>query len=449
MAFIGAINDRLRKYFHTRAPLLEGRKIFIGCSGNFTVEQLLSRRLKSAELFSNDVSLYSSVIGHAVMGRTLPFDVVNEDLRFVMDYARRGPAESVASVLIVLEMLKYEKRKNAYAVRMWNHYLSAWDGLFEKTLAKVNKALASIRIADYTMLDVHDYYPRDGVSIGFLPTYVGGYEKLFKRLEESVKWDTPAYEMLTEERREETVRRMTAGEYILYDDRERDLPCAARVDLFGHRTVFIYSNLGMKAGVFKRRINERVPKYRLLMPEDGISPEAEIKVIEADLPTINHYRNMYLSKKIEPGSGGPCYMVFATPPPACHSREGGNPSPRLFGFLIFQSYSQRGGKADEIYLLSDFVVPSARHRRLAKLLLMALKCREVREELEARTVRRYRSILTTAFTDKPVSMKYRGLFELVKRGTGAAGQFLNYRAEFENTSLKEVVALWTKKYGKK
>ena len=48
------------------------------------------------------------------------------------------------------------------------------------------------------MQDVYDYYPRpDGVSIGFLPTYVGGYEKLFERLESSIAWSKPAYDMLT------------------------------------------------------------------------------------------------------------------------------------------------------------------------------------------------------------------------------------------------------------
>jgi hypothetical protein len=53
------------------------------------------------------------------------------------------------------------------------------------------------------------------VSIGFLPTYISGYEKLFVSLGKSIKWDVPAYGMLTAERREETIRKMTSGEYIL------------------------------------------------------------------------------------------------------------------------------------------------------------------------------------------------------------------------------------------
>ena len=63
---------------------------------------------------------------------------------------------------------------------------------------------------------------------------------------------------------------------------------------------------------------------------------------------------MFLSKKIQPGSGGPCFLAFA--------------GKKLFGFIIFQGYSKMGDRSS-IYLLSDFVVPSGIHRRLAKLLV--------------------------------------------------------------------------------
>jgi len=433
LSFVGSINDKLRKFFHTHAHILKDRTCYIGCSGNFTIEQIITRACPSATLHSNDVSLYSSVIGHMLTGEPFPFEVVNPELAWANAYAR-DPVSAVAVILLLLEMLKYEPRKNPYAERMWQGYLINFETLHAKTVARVQTAAASIRIASYTTIDVHDYYPTPpgAVSIGFLPTYAGGYEKLFARLEDSVSWPKPSYEMLTEERREATITRMTQGDYILYDDRLRtDLPPIARVDLFGRHTVYIYSNLPIRPGLFRKKINETVTPYRLLMPEEEIPSASSITVKEVDLSTINHYRNMYLSKKIQPGSGGPCYLVFA--------------GDRLFGFLIFQAYSQKGGPSNEIYMLSDFVVPSTRHKRLAKLLLMVTRCTDMKTILSEYTVRDYKAILTTAFTDAPVSMKYRGVYELAKRGEG----FLNYRAEFTETTFKEVVSLWTKKYGKR
>jgi hypothetical protein len=433
MAFIGAINDKLRKYFYTQAPHLEGKRCYVGCSGNFTIEQLISRRCERAEIFSNDVSLYSSVIGRALLGEVLDAEVTGDELRWAQDYYRLGPCESVATILLLLEMLKFVKQKNPYQERMWNHYLAGWDALFESTRAKTEKALGNVRIREYTTVDVHDYFPRpDGVSIGFLPTYVGGYEKLFERLEEAFEWEAPTYETLTEERREETVRRMTEGEYILYDDRPRELPCTARVELFGKRTVHIYSNLGLRRGVFRRRLGEKIRNYELLMPDEEIPEDAEVTFQPTEGPVVNHYRNLFLSKRIQPASGDPNLLVFA----------GG----KLFGFLVFQSYSLKGRAGDgSIYMLSDFVVPSRRYRRLAKLLLMAARTKEIREYLQDRLMRRVDHTLTTAFTDKPVSMKYRGVFKLAKRGKG----FLNYRGDFDDTTLKEVLPRWRKRYGRR
>ena len=223
MPFIGSINEKLRKYFATHARILDGRKCYIGCSGNFSIEQILTQRAPGAELYSNDVSLYSCTVGNALMGRKMRLRVVNEELLWLQDYLDRSMAEAVAAELLAMELLKYEKRATPYANRMWDASLASWEKMFEKSVTRVQKALGCIKITDYAAVDVFDYYSRpDGVSIGFLPTYAGGYEKLFKRLEESIEWDKPAYEMLTAERREETVRRMTQGDYILYDDRFRD-----------------------------------------------------------------------------------------------------------------------------------------------------------------------------------------------------------------------------------
>lgn len=437
MPFIGSINEKLRKYFGTHAKLLEGRNCYIGCSGNMSIEQILTQAAPGAKLYANDVSLYSCTLGNALMGRRLKLNVVNEELSWLQTYLDRGPAEAVSAMLLVMELLKFEKRGNPFAERMWLAGLTQWEVMFGKTVEKVNKAMSRIKIEEYTAIDVYDFYPRPGdVSIGFLPTYAGGYEKLFKRLEESIEWDIPPYAMLTSERREETVGRMTQGDYVLYDDRERDdLELVARMEMFGKKAVYIYSNLAFPKGLIRRKLNERAPKFRLLMPEDEIPAGAQVQVIEVDQPAIDHYRAMFLSKKIQPGSGGPCFVAFV--------------GEKAFGFIIFQTYSKKGGSdRSSVYMLSDFVVPSHTHSRLAKLLLMVTLCKEMKQALESRTLTRSESIYTTAFTENAVSMKYRGLYELKKRGQdkNTKKKFLNYQGEFNGTSFKEVVDTWKKRF---
>ncbi len=84
------------------------------------------------------------------------------------------------------------------------------------------------------------------------------------KLEASFSWPHPSCQMLTEERREATIEKMLQTDYLLYDDRPRDLPCVARVDLFGHRTVYVFSNLELRAGVFRKTINEKISTFDIL-----------------------------------------------------------------------------------------------------------------------------------------------------------------------------------------
>ena len=115
MSFIGAINDKLRKFFWTHAATLEGKRCYIGCSGNFTIEQIISRQCKNVEIYSNDVSLYSSALGCMLAGRPFEMEIINPELRWANTYIDRGAPEGVAVLLLLLEMLKYEKRKNPFS----------------------------------------------------------------------------------------------------------------------------------------------------------------------------------------------------------------------------------------------------------------------------------------------------------------------------------------------
>ena len=63
MSFIGSINAETRKWLGNNGAAFEDRQVYVGCSGNFTVEQLISRYAPKARIWGNDVSLYSGALG--------------------------------------------------------------------------------------------------------------------------------------------------------------------------------------------------------------------------------------------------------------------------------------------------------------------------------------------------------------------------------------------------
>lgn len=59
--FIGSIPREARIYLENNVlPCLNGEKIVVGCSGNYTIDKFFST--KGFDVYSNDVSIYSKVI---------------------------------------------------------------------------------------------------------------------------------------------------------------------------------------------------------------------------------------------------------------------------------------------------------------------------------------------------------------------------------------------------
>jgi hypothetical protein len=145
---------------------------------------------------------------------------------------------------------------------------------------------------------------------------------------------------------------------------------------------------------------------------------------------LNYYKNLFLKKGIDYTTGMSPLMVFL---------DG-----YLFGFLLFDQirYGMDQDRATRgIYMLSDFVIASP-IAKISKLLLLSTKTKELQALLRDKFVQPVDFILTTAFTDKPVSMKYRGVYDLTKRGDG----FLQYTTPCGAITTEEAVKLWIRKY---
>lgn len=102
------------------------------------------------------------------------------------------------------------------------------------------------------------------------------------------------------------------------------------------------------------------------------------------------------------------------------------------------------------YLMSDFPVRPTRYPKLAKLVLMAALSREAQLLMEQHSNRRIRSIATTAFTNRPVSMKYRPLFRVLTRKETPAEAFdyaVTYGAPLGEWTLEEALKRWRTRWG--
>ena len=431
MGFIGAINAECRKWLGNQGPAFDGRQVWVGCSGAFTVEQILSRYAPKARIWGNDVSLYSSALGACLAGQDFNLSVREEKFAWLEPYLIDVEAKA-ATVMVLFEALKFEKANNLFKQRHWSHYLNNFQDFHQATVAKLRERKKEVRLEGYTTKDIYDLLeelPQDAVIIAFLPTYAGGYERMFRRLEEIFDWDRPAYGLIDEDRKKRILTKMTARDYLYLDDREwKGLPLVAAVRKARMKPVYIYSNMtALRRGVMKQQRHAEFVPFARLGGGDEIGPDSQLTLTPTTNRVVNYYRDVYLSKGVGVPADGEVPLVAAV--------DG-----KVFGFLIY-SRMQGGG---DVYLLADFVVNSERYRRLAKLLLLMTQTREVRRLLEEKFLLELPTCRTMVFTDKPVSMKYRGLYKLARRDPGK----LVYETDMGILDLSEVIPLWLKKYEK-
>lgn len=432
--FVGSINAKIRNLIFTEKSLFSDKDICVGCSGNFTVEQILQGL--NCRIWSNDVAMYSSLIGNHLAGNPMRAEIRDQEFDWLCPYMEASGVSRIAAVSLLFEMLKLEKGNNLQQIRLFAHYKNNFAEYHQKSCARIEETLSKIKIDRYTAQDVFALYkslPEDWIRIAFLPTYVGGYEKLYARLEKIISWDAPQYDLLTPERYEETVGFMRRGYYLYladYDRQEEGLFAVVKTGRL--KNVYLYSNLPFRKSYVIPYAKYTKSKYKLLPSDHRITEESLITYLKATNDQLNYYKNLFLKKGIDYATGMSPLMVFL---------DG-----YLFGFLLFDviRYGMDQDKATRgVYLLSDFVIASPIDK-LSKLLLWATKTKELQEILRDKFLQAVDFILTTAFTDKPVSMKYRGVYDLMKRGEG----FLQYTATCGTLTTQEVVKTWIKKYRK-
>jgi len=425
--FTGAISDKVRRYISSQREIFKGMDVSVVASGNFSFEQIISGTAKS--IHSSDVSLYTYALGMWLQGKHPDVKVTIPEFKFIEDY---DDDRFVSAMVLILEISKFAKRKNHYQLRMYKHYLDNFESYVDKTLKRLKEVKKRVKIDQFLLQDasitIEDALKDGRVIASFLPTYSGGYERIYKTYESYFEYPVPEYEIIDEEKYSRIHDQIRQGDHFFITDRELYSDPVCEIQDKGRRTVFVYSNLMKDTRYYNySALKEEVQLYRLLSDDDLITENSRITFKETRNNVINHYRFLFLSKKVERVvNGQKCFLLFL--------------DEKLFGFLIYsdQKFNPTG---DEYFLLSDFVVNTS-HRRLSKLLICLARSKEIIEACEESRLQEYNSLSTAIFTTKPVSMKYRGVW--TRRATKEG--CLTYSTPTKEKALQDEFRVWYQKH---
>lgn len=443
--FHGSIPADLRAIIYEHADSWPNTDLFVGCSGNFTIERVLhSRPGEQRPIHGNDVQAYSSAIGWWLAGQPLPYALKYErrDELAWLDPYLTSDIDRLATLMLGTRFFQFVGRAGLYYERMVRATEGQFPTMHAKTVVKLNAL--TVRLASYHCGDVRDYLrdvvPEDAPVAMFPPFYAGDYESQFASIDQFFDWPAPAYDILDEDGKEEIIGTVLDRPHWILGLH------IARPELRGWlRGVVQTSNRGLPIYVYSSSGPRRVVRpaqqtATIAMPKIGPADELGDRMAVHPLTggQFAAIRSQFMSKTILPGS----------PLLACGVSVDG----QLVGAFAFLPPKFDPATA---YLMSDFPVSWSRYRRLAKLIVMAAMSREAQLLLQRSLSKRITGWSTTAFTDNPNSAKYgRGItgVKLQKRTEPAADGVHRYQLQYGGPiggwSCDEALAEWKRRHGK-
>lgn len=409
------------------------------CSGTFRFEQITLAAHPEVSVHSNDVSLYSSAIAGYVLGKPLDYEF-HGALEFVNEFDYREPDQRLAALAVGFELGRFATGKpNAYKIKHRDHLIGNFRDYVDRTREKVLKLPGLIPVKSYAprdwLLHVDEAIERKAAVCAFPPFWANGYEKMFAFLSENIRWDAPQYQIFDPKNLRSVIDRIRESgiPYCILSDQIYD-DMKPQLEFYSGRGKphFCYVSSGQSS--FLQLVPRQAPFRYTPIDLDKIGPNSTVSIVPAEAKHMTFLKNVYLKKGIVHTPGMANYLVHI---------DG-----MLVGGLIY-ALPKFGEKAS-IYLLSDFAI--SREGRLSKLVTRLALNREVLRDLGRRFINRYSEVKTTAFSDHPVSMKYRGIFDIAKRVEKNApeGKFmLNYVGKPLDEAPDEAFRWWYAKHFKR
>ena len=319
-----------------------------------------------------------------------------EEFEFLNEY--NDTVEGRLASLILFEKMKSMLSNSEYHKKMWENYFITKDEKIEALkirCVKIIERLSTDNIT-YKIGDV-----RDAVK-DWKEGDVVVYQNEFNQKNRSASNALMKYSDCTSFDRIWTDYYNLGIEDVPYVVFSRHSALGLKKVLRDFR-VLLYSNVEKKKKSYMSYRKIERPKFKKLPMEYEIKADSKVQFVRAKASELDYLRMMYLKKDILLGGGVFNYIWFV---------DG-----YCIGAMLFDYAKGSSSAGDLIWLKSDFVITS-NTKKLSKFLIMAMKKKDFEEELNARFKTQIQEITTNVFTDKPVSMKYRGVFKLFKRHNG-------------------------------
>jgi len=453
------VNEIVRKWDST--------EIYIPFSADLAIEYMLYF-MEGKKIFSCDDNPLANLMGTFYSGKKIHVALKQElekEYDWLLPYMK-SDTDKLATAMIVHSMAMYVKDegKHPYYERMAEAYRKQWSDLHKTTKAKIEKRRQFLE--EYHVGNPLEWLQNAPENIGVVLHADAPINR--KRALRSSRNLTKIFDISTEPSfkysddllADVAVETMNKREWaivspdMILGDGMDELIVGKIKSTNRAYTSYVYANSDQRRIVTPRQGIGRA-KYTCLGLGDEVGNEMTIAVLSSKM--FRMLRSKYMNEGIRPGSASLSVGVFVD-----------GLLVGVFAFSVNEFVTHdKNVETPVIYMLSDFPVEPTDYGRLAKLVLYAALSRESQLLVERLTRRRVRTVNTTALSENPVSMKYRGLFKLYNREKFDVTKEswakeldrsnayydrpyeLQYAAPIGQWTLQEGLELWKQRYGQK
>lgn len=390
-------------------------------------------------------------------------DEDREKIPWIAEFCK-SRTDKLAVVLLASAMVRFIDKDAIFYRSMFDQYRIQFPALHSKTVAKLEKV--SIAVQDYFNGDVFDFIkraPSDSGFVSYHPFSNSGkaYIRDFAKLESLFEYEPPSFTIFDQDRLVDFCQALLQKKFWLFGtnlrlhDAFEPYLCGMSKTTNRAIPVFVYSNTERRFYIGARQQTQSclIPR---LMPGDSVGDHIELKTLTNE--AFQTLRSEYMNINIRPGAATLALGVLV---------DG-----KLIGVFAFSASPTLSNwdthiDTPTIYLLSDFPVEPVDFDRLAKLVLYSALSKESQRIAQRLLRKKVFSLVTTAFSNNPVSMKYRGLFRILNRkeqdltkvkwakDIDPANAYylqryqINYGAPLGQWSLTEGLELWKNKHSQR
>jgi ketosteroid isomerase-like protein len=434
--FVGSVPAPLIKTVLRVADVGSWREVYVACSGTFRTERMVLSSFPDAIVRSNDVSLFSVGIGRWLTGEPHDFRFTGQ-LGWIEDLELVEPVHRLAAIVVVMNIAGFSTGKdNAYKQVHREHFRARFPSYVRAQAERLSSLQASAKIASFFAGDWLEHVDRAieaGAGVlAYPPTYRGGYERLFKFLNENTEWQAPTYNLWDPADIGQVVEKLAASDspYFVYSDRKIDgLAPTIELDANGRHTVYGYARSERSAFLEKAEGAGEPFAYEVVDPA-RLTEKTIVSIVPTTGKRMTFLKNVYLKHSIRHTAGRCNLLVYVDGMPA--------------GGIVYKRHDfavERDGPT--AFVLSDF--STTRDGRIAKLIARISTAKEAIRHFERMQMQRFSTVRTAVFTDHHSSMKYRGVFELISRKETNAptGRYvLTYRSAIRDETAQDAYKWW-------